>query len=253
MADHYERRGRIATHVWNALTYPIFVSIVGVITVIFLLAVVIPRFESVFSDMGQALPLPTRPLMAAGGFFSGFWWLPPAVTAFIVMSLKSITAAPAGRAAWHRLILRLPVAGSLARRTALARFTRVTGTLMLSGVTILKAIELAAANCGNLEVARRLAPVLDATREGKPLASAFQNTGLFDPFTVDITAVSEETGALPAALTEIAERYDEDVITAVQRLTSVLEPAVIVALGVAVAFIVAAMLLPILQLNLSSF
>jgi type II secretory pathway component PulF len=252
LAQSREQRTRLSAKIWNTLMYPLFMLGVGLITIVFLLAVVIPRFQLVFEDMGQLLPWPTRALIAAGDFFSAFWWLLAVAVAGAFVLLRGSLMTESGRAAMHRLALGLPVAGPLVRRAALARFARLCGVLLQNGVSILNAIDLARAGTGNSHICERLAPLRDATREGKPFAASLRRNGLFDPLSADIAAVAEETGALPAALIEIADYYDEDVLTQLQRLTAVLEPALIIALGVLVAFIVSAMLLPILQLNLGA-
>lgn len=252
LAESREQRARLAARIWNTLMYPLFMLGVGLITIVFLLAVVIPRFQIVFEDMGQVLPLPTRALVWAGDFFSAFWWLGFAVLAVCFALARGAMLSAAGRAAADRLLLGVPVAGPLAQRAALARFSRLCGVLLQNGVSILNAIELARAGAGNAFISRRLALLGDATREGKSFAASLRRSGLFDPLSADIATVAEETGALPAALVEIADHYDEDVLARLQRLTAVLEPALIIALGALVAFIVAAMLLPILQLNLGA-
>lgn len=252
LAEHYEKSRRISARIWNSLTYPLFMLGIGAMTVTFLITVVIPRFQKVFEDLGQTLPLPTRLLIGIGTFSARNWWLAPALAAAAYAVARSISRSPAARMAVHRLFLRIPVAGNIAKRTAMSRFMRVLGAMLQNGVPILTAINLAADNTGNLEIGRRLKPLEDTTREGVPLSAAFMKSGLFDPYTVDIIAVAEETGALPPSLIETADDIDEEVFNSLQRLMSLIEPALIVCLGVVVAIIVSAMLLPILQLNMSA-
>lgn len=252
LADHYEKRRLITTKIWNSLTYPIFILGVGLITVMFLIAFVIPKFQQVFDDLGQTMPPPTQLLISLGNFSSSKWWAILAAIALIAFAARRSLQSEPGKRSAHRLALSAPGVGALVRMAALGRFTRVLGVLLQNGVPILHAIELAAANTGNSEISRRLIPLRAATEEGVPVSVSFLRSGLFDALTVDITTVAEETGTLPQSLLEIADHFDDEVLTALQRVMSVIEPALIVMIGVLVAFIVSAMLLPILQLNLTS-
>lgn len=250
LADLAESESELRSRVATALVYPGFVLCVGLAMTIFLLTFVIPRLASVFTESDQLLPLPTRILLAISDGLSQWWWAWLLALIAVIVSLRQFRLSPVGRLVFDRLLLRVPLAGDLARKLQTARLARNLGVMIGQGVPLLQAIDVASSTVSNTALAAAVQQVRDAVRDGVNLANALGGSGQFPVFVSNMVAVGEESGTLETALLKVASAYERETGRILQVLTTILEPALIVLVGLVVMFIVISMLLPILQLGL---
>ena len=248
LAAYIEKAAALKRKVKAAMVYPCAIIGVALLVVIFMLTFVIPTFAQMFKDLGADLPLPTKIVMVLSDFVRSYILLLIAGMIGAVMALRSYYRTEGGRATIDALMLKLPVFGTLVRKVAVARFTRTLGTLVQSGVPILDGLRITARTAGNKVVEKAVLQCRAAVTEGKTLADPLRTSGVFPPMVTQMISVGEQTGALDAMLSKIADFYDDEVDTAVSTLTSLLEPIMIVFLGVVVGGLVVAMYLPIFKL-----
>lgn len=248
LAAYIEKAAALKRKVKAAMVYPCAIIGVALLVVIFMLTFVIPTFAQMFKDLGADLPLPTKIVMILSDFVRSYILLIIAGMIGSVMALRSYYRTEGGRATIDALMLKLPVFGTLVRKVAVARFTRTLGTLVQSGVPILDGLRITARTAGNKVVEKAVLQCRAAVTEGKTLADPLRTSGVFPPMVTQMISVGEQTGALDAMLSKIADFYDDEVDTAVSTLTSLLEPIMIVFLGVVVGGLVVAMYLPIFKL-----
>jgi type IV pilus assembly protein PilC len=248
LAAYIEKAAALKRKVKAAMVYPCAIIGVALLVVIFMLTFVIPTFAQMFKDLGADLPLPTKVVMWLSNFVRGYILLIIAGLIGCVMALRSYYRTENGRATIDALMLKLPIFGTLVRKVAVARFTRTLGTLVQSGVPILDGLRITARTAGNKVVEKAVLQCRAAVTEGKTLADPLRTSGVFPPMVTQMISVGEQTGALDAMLSKIADFYDDEVDTAVSTLTSLLEPIMIVFLGVVVGGLVVAMYLPIFKL-----
>jgi type IV pilus assembly protein PilC len=248
LAAYIEKAAALKRKVKAAMVYPCAIIGVALLVVIFMLTFVIPTFAQMFKDLGADLPLPTKIVMVLSDFVRSYILLIIAGMIGAVMALRSYYRTEGGRATIDALMLKLPVFGTLVRKVAVARFTRTLGTLVQSGVPILDGLRITARTAGNKVVEKAVLQCRAAVTEGKTLADPLRTSGVFPPMVTQMISVGEQTGALDAMLSKIADFYDDEVDTAVSTLTSLLEPIMIVFLGVVVGGLVVAMYLPIFKL-----
>lgn len=248
VADHFERDAQLKATIKSAMTYPLAMGALVLLVVIAMMVFVVPVFEKMFADMGGTLPLPTRILVAMSDGATG--WPGLVIVAviiggnFVFRQWKSTTS---GRLIWDGILLRMPVAGPLIRKLAVARFTRTFGTLVSAGVPILSALDIVGDTAGNEVVAQAVKGVRAAVKEGETIAKPLAESPVFPSMVVQMIAVGEETGALDAMLSKVADFYDEEVSTSVKGLTSVIEPIVMAVMAVLVGGIVIALYMPMFQ------
>ena len=249
LAIYIERAMNLKKKVKSAMVYPITILVVAVVIVAGLLVFVIPQFASLFTSFGGDLPVPTRLVIVAsnflGGWGGGIIFL-SMITLIII--LKKAYQTEKGRMAIDQFMLKTPVFGILIRKVAVAKFSRTLGTLITSGVPLLDALDITSKTAGNKVVETALVTTKACITEGKTMAEPLTQTKVFPPMVVQMITVGETTGALDNMLTKIADFYDDEVDVAVEALTSMLEPMLMVFLGVVVGFIVVAMYLPIFKL-----
>jgi general secretion pathway protein F len=214
-----------------------------------LFTVVIPKVVRIFEDTKAALPWTTKALMAFTGFIHDWWWAAALANVAIVWGFLKWKSTEGGRAAWDRWVLGVPIFGSLLRQIAIARFSRTLATLLKSGVPVLTALDIVRNVVGNVRLATVIAEARTAIQEGESIAAPLKRSGEFPPLVYHMVAIGERSGALEEMLTNVANAYESQVDTKVGALTSLLEPIMIVGMGVAVAFIVFSILMPILQIN----
>jgi type IV pilus assembly protein PilC len=249
VATFGEREVALKRKVKGALAYPTLLIFLGVGAVVFLVTWVVPRFTSIYKDLGGALPLPTRMLIAMSDFVSSYWWAIAAVALGLFALAVRTFATEAGKNSFDKALLRIPLLRGVIGRAALARFARTFGTLLASGVPILAALEVARGACGNREFSAKLAECIPPIREGSDLATPLEQTRLFPPEVIEMVSVGQESGALDKVLERVGDRADEEVDHALKVLISVLEPLLVVAVAGVVFFVVVAALLPALNLN----
>ena len=248
LAAYIEKAAALKRKVKAAMVYPCAIIGVALLVVIFMLTFVIPTFAQMFKDLGADLPLPTKVVMLLSDFVRSYILLLIAGMIGAVMALRSYYRTEGGRATIDALMLKLPVFGTLVRKVAVARFTRTLGTLVQSGVPILDGLRITARTAGNKVVEKAVLQCRAAVTEGKTLADPLRTSGVFPPMVTQMISVGEQTGALDAMLSKIADFYDDEVDTAVGALTALLEPIMIVVLGVLIGGLVVAMYLPIFKL-----
>src|SRR5512145_2780374 len=249
LADFTESQARLRSKILGTMAYPAAMMIIGTLVLGILFTVVIPRVTKLFADTKATLPWITRFLIAFTGFLTDYWWAMLAVIAAAIWGFLRWRATPAGKARWHRFVLTVPVFGRLARIIAIGRFTRTLSTLLKSGVPLLVAMDIVKNVVGNVRLAEVIEQARDAIREGESIAAPLKRSGEFPPLVHHMVAVGERSGALEEMLANVASAYEDQVETTVAALTSLLEPIMIVAMGVVVAFIVFSVLMPILQIN----
>ena len=248
LATFMEKNDALVRKVKGAMIYPAVIMSVAVIAIAVLLIFVIPVFEGMFSGVGMALPLPTRIVIGASDFLRGYWWAVIAAMVSSVFLFRRYYATSGGKLTIDRMLLRFPVLGDVLRKSAVSRFTRTLGTLISSGVSILDGLEITAKTAGNRVIQDAIMQSRASIAGGDTIAAPLQKSAVFPPMVISMIAVGEQTGGLDEMLSKIADFYDEEVDAAVSGLLSLLEPIMIVFLGVAVGGMVVAMYLPIFDM-----
>ncbi len=250
LADYMETTQKQRTKIISSLIYPALMVVVGSGVLIFLMAFVVPRLTQVFTEMDRHLPAMTRTLISISAFFASWRFLVfLAVLAAAIVAVRLNTRTGRGRMLLHRLRLKLPIAGGLVRKLAVARFARTLGTLLAGGIPVLRALEIVEGVVGNAVIARAVGDVRARVAEGATMSDELRTTREFPPIVVHMLAVGEASGNLEEMLANVAETYDNEVETATNSLIALLEPLMIVLMGLVVGFIVLAILLPIFQMN----
>ena len=248
LSVYIEKAAALKRKVKAAMIYPATIISVAFLVVIFMLTFVIPTFAQMFKNLGADLPLPTQIVLWLSDFVRGYILLIIAAVAGGIYGLRKYYQTETGRSTIDALLLKVPVFGTLIRKVAVARFTRTLGTLVSSGVPILEGLRITAKTAGNRVVERAVMQCRTAVTAGKTLAEPLKTSGVFPPMVIQMISVGEQTGALDAMLSKIADFYDDEVDTAVGALTALLEPLMIVVLGVIIGGLVVAMYLPIFKL-----
>src|SRR5687767_8811529 len=249
LAEFLEARAAFNEAVVSALAYPLVITTVGAGAIVFLMTFVIPRFATIFEDLGQTIPLPTQILLSVSAALQTYWWVGAIVALGGVLGWRVWTANPQGRLAWDQTLLRLPLVGALTMKVETARFARTLGTMLRSGVPVLGAMGVVGDMMSNQAVGLAVARLADGVKRGGTIATGMQQHGAFPALAVHMVRVGEETGRLEEMLLKVAETFETDVRTDLKRVLGLLEPAIILAMGVLVAFIVVAMLLAIFSIN----
>ena len=248
LASFLEKNDKLIRKVKGAMIYPTSILAVAVGAIAILLIFVIPTFEDMFASVGVPLPFPTRIVIGMSKGLQSYWW---AIIAFFVGSfflLKRYYASPNGKLAIDRLLLKLPVLGDVLRKSSVSRFTRTLGTLIASGVSILEGLEITARTAGNRVVQDAIMASRASIAGGETIAAPLAKSGVFPPMVISMISVGESTGGLDEMLSKIADFYDDEVDAAVGGLLSLLEPMMIVFLGIAVGGMIMAMYLPIFDM-----
>ncbi|MDB5323874.1 MAG: epsF 5 [Phycisphaerales bacterium] len=250
LADFMEKAAKLKKKVIGAMIYPIVVISIAVGIVSMIMIFVIPKFEEIFKDFGTKLPTVTVVLLNISRWFANqYGWAYVLAFPFVFMSLiKLAKMSEGGKYAVDAIKLKIPILGGILGKTAIARFTRTLGTLISAGVPILDALNITKETCGNEVYSRALAKVHDAIREGESMADPLRATKVCDAIVVNMVDVGEETGDLDKMLMKVADNYDNDVDVLVGSLISILEPVMVVILGLIVGFIVIALFAPMITL-----
>jgi type IV pilus assembly protein PilC len=248
VADHFEREAMIKGRIKSAMTYPIAMGSLVFIVLIAMLIFVVPTFQTMFQTMGGTLPVPTQILVnISEGVRSWPGLIFFVVVVAIVIAFRWWKSTSEGLYTWDSIKLRMPVFGKLIRKMALSRFTRTFGTLVSAGVPILAALDIVGTTSGNEVISRAVRKVRSAIKEGETIAKPLSENPVFPAMVVQMISVGEETGALDAMLSKVAEFYDEEVTAGVEGLTSLIEPLMMATLGVVVGGVVIALYLPMFQ------
>lgn len=243
--EEEELRGRVKT----ALIYPSFLAIVGLTTIFIMLSFVFPTFISLFEDMGQDLPAPTRLLIAICSFMDRFWWTFLLLLGLGIVSLKRYYADPKGRRLIDLYRLKIPIYGELVKKVEIARFAHILGALLDNGVSMLQSLRTVMDTLSNQVIIDDLAEIYEEVSRGESLAQGLLRSPIFPPMVGNMLAVGEESGNLGGLAHKVASSYEREVERTVKVVTSLLEPVLILVLGSMVGFLVISMLLPLFQLS----
>ena len=249
LAEFLEESQEFRDALVSALIYPVLLSAVGAGAIVFLMTFVIPRFATIFSDMGATIPLPTLMLLEVSGAVHRYWWLLALVVGLGALVVRAILSTPNGRLRADRLLLRLPIVGEVIVKTEVARFTRVMGTLLRSGVAMIQALAVVRETLGNRVLAEAVQGLGDGARRGAGFALPMAEASVFPPLAVHLVRVGEETGRLEEMLLQVAATLEADTRRLVKRLIALAEPCIILIMGLVVGFIVVAMLMAILSVT----
>lgn len=249
MAEYLERAKALRKMISSALTYPAILFAVAVLSLTFLLAYVVPSFADLFSDMGGNLPAPTRLVMNMGDFMANWWWLVLGVLVGGYYWMKRQFENETFRVGFDRRVLNWPLAGELIRNVEITRFSRTLGVLLQGGVPLVGGLGIARETVSNRTLRKELDGAIAALREGKSLSGALLDGQQFPELALHMMQVGEETGQLEEMLLKVAELYEDEVGTVTQRLLALLEPVLILTLGVLIAGIIVSILLGILGVN----
>ncbi len=248
LAEFKERAQSLKKKVQGAMIYPCAVITVATLIVGFIMVYIIPKFKAIFKDFGVELPEITVWLIATSDFVAAYWYLGPAIPVALWLFIKIVKKNKTGEYIVDAIALRIPLLGKILRKSVTARVCRTLGTLIASGVPILEALIIARDTAGNAVFRRAFDHIYAAIREGESMAVPLRETRIVDDMVVNMVDVGEETGALDNMLYKIADVYDEEVNVLVDALISLLEPLMVVALGLIVGFIVIALFMPLIKL-----
>jgi general secretion pathway protein F len=250
LADFSEKQQALKGRVRAALAYPLFMFLIGSGVLFFLVTFVVPNVTRIFDEMHQTLPLITIILIGVSRFLESFWWIIVAglIGAFVALKYF-LSKTQKGRGLLDRIMLALPVVGPINRKMAVARFSRTLGTLLESGVPLLASLEIVRNIVGNSLISDAIQQAGNDVREGQSLSAPLARSGIFPTISVEMISVGEQSGNLEPMLYRIAEAYEKEVESGITMLTSLLEPVMILVMGLAVGFIVVSILLPIFEMN----
>ncbi|WP_457574895.1 type II secretion system inner membrane protein GspF [Desulfolithobacter sp.] len=249
LAEFGESQQALKARIKAALTYPLFMAVVGTLVLFLLITFIVPSITKVFEGTSQALPLPTIILINLSGFFKNYWWLLILLIAAAVAAIRFFITRPAGRRLWDRLKLTLPLLGDLNIKIASARLGRTLSSLLESGVPLVTALQIVRNILNNIILAETID---DATRElekGRSLSQILKKSPWFPPMLVQMIGVGEQSGALEKMLAKVADNYEREVEAKILTMTSLIEPIMILVMGGVVSFIVVSILLPIFEMN----
>jgi general secretion pathway protein F len=249
LADYLQRQARIRNRIAAALAYPIVMVMVGVVIVIILMVFVVPKVLAVVERTGQSIPLPTMILKTTADFLGAFWYIPLGLILALALLHRLGMRSEEYRWRKDRFMLKLPVLGDLFRKTAVSRFAVSMSTLLKSGVPVLEALRIVKDIVDNQVLARVLDTVQKRIIEGTDISTPIKRSGVFPPVVGYMIAVGEQSGQLEDMLDQVATAYDEEIEVQTQKVTSLMEPLIIVAMAVVVGFIVISVMLPILKIS----
>jgi type IV pilus assembly protein PilC len=244
LATFLEREQEIIGKIKGAMVYPCVVLVFAVLMVFAMMMFVLPTFKDIFADFGGKLPAITAMMFGISTFMRRFWYLIMAMPFGIVAAFKYYYSLESGRWNLDLLKLKIPVVGELVQKMSISRFSRTLGTLVNSGVPMLRALEIVSETAGNVVIAKAVTDARNCVREGQKISQPLENSGMFPPMVTQMIDVGEETGRMSDMLIKVATFYDNEVEVAVKALTSLIEPALIIFLGGIVGFIVASIMVP---------
>jgi general secretion pathway protein F len=249
LADYTESTAELRSKLRSALTYPAIMFVFGGLLLFFLLSYVVPKITRLFLESKQVLPLPTRVLMAISGMLSTWWPLLLVLAIGATFGLRFYVRTPAGRERYDHWVLAAPIFGKLAKKIAVARFSRTLSTLLRSGIGLLPSLDIVKNIVDNKALYDATEAARDAIREGQSIAPPLRKSGIFPPLMIHMIAVGERSGQLEEMLYKTAETYEAEVDTTIATLTTLLQPIMTIFMGGVVLFIVLAILLPIFQMS----
>jgi general secretion pathway protein F len=249
LADFTEGRQVLRQKVSSAMIYPIVLTGLAITIVSFLLAFVVPKVVSVFENTGNELPAPTRILISVSDFMRDYWWLLLVIVAGVIFGIRAILQNERARRRFHRFLLRIPVVGRLVQGVNTARFTRTLSILAGSGVPVLESFRISGAVVGNIPMREAVTDAAARVREGGAIGKSLATSGLFPPMTLHLISSGEASGQLETMLNRAATNQERELDGIISALLAIMEPALIVLMGLVVLAIVVSMLLPLFELN----
>lgn len=253
LAAYLEQADALREETKSALIYPAILMATTCGAVVMLLGFVLPRFRPLFEGAGDKLPLITKAVMAAGEFFNGYWWLLVAAGLVLALIVRALVHAPGARAQWDRRVIDMPLIGDILKKVETARLTRTLGTLLVNGVPMLSALEIARETVVNHAFNADLAGVTAGVKEGKRLSEEIEKQDLFPAMAVQLLRVGDESGQLESMLIKTADIYDNEVQRSIRRFLALLTPALTIFLGILIAGIIVSILMAILSINEIAF
>ena len=249
LADISERQQALSNRVRSAMAYPVLMFIVGILILMFLLTYIVPSITAIFTDMEQALPAPTRLLIAVSGFLKNAWWLILLAAAVAFVVLRQVRQTDKGRYWWDRGILALPMVGALKTKMAVARFARTLGSLLENGVSLMSSLDIVRNIVGNRIIAEAVENAAKDVEKGGGLGKSLSASNVFPHIAIQMIQVGENSGELETMLGKVSDIYENEVEATVSALTALLEPVIILFMAVVVGFIVLSICLPIFEMN----
>lgn len=249
LAEYLANSKAVRSSVVSALIYPAILLVVAVLAIVGMLTFVIPQFESLFNDMGDALPVLTRNVLATANFLKSYGWLLALLVAALIIFVRQWVRSEPGRRQFDARVLKLPILGQVVFKYEVSKFSNTVGTLLGNGVSLLQAISIAVETVDNQFIKGHLALLEPAVKRGQRVSVALAEAGIFSPLVIQMVRVGEESGSLDAMMTELAQVYDEEVQAGVKRSLTFLEPALILTMGISIAVIIVAILMGIMSVN----
>ena len=249
LADISEKQQELKYRIQSALAYPILMTLLGGTVLVFLLVFIVPNITGIFADMNQVLPTPTRILIAFSDFLKVYWWVILLVLAAIVIIARRLKKTVRGRYFFDKRLLRLPVFGQLARKLAVARFSRTLGSLLENGVTMLPALDIAKNIADNVLISNSVEEAAKEVGQGQGLGVSLGATGIFPNLSIQMIQVGEQSARLEAMLNKMADVFENEAESSIMSLTSLLSPLLILIMGIVVGFIVLSICLPIFEMS----
>jgi general secretion pathway protein F len=249
LSTYLETSEDLRSYIVGAMIYPVLLSFVGLVSVTILTLFVVPRFSSIFKDMGVPLPLPMAILQGLSGFLSGYWWVVLIAILLIGFYFKRFRESEQGRLKWDRWLLSIPLVGVVLRKVEVARFSRSLGTLLHGGVPLLQAMTIVREIIGNQSIAMTIEPIRNGIKKGEGIARPMKQSAVFPPLAMHLIEVGEESGKLDSMLIQVGDVYDVEVRNSIKNLIAFFEPALILLMGVIIGTIVVSMLMAIFSIN----
>ena len=249
LADYLTNAKSVRSGVVSALVYPAILFTVAVLSIVGMLGFVVPQFETLFNDMGDALPVLTRIVISAGDGLIRYGWLLLLLLGMTVYVVRHWLRSEEGRAKFDESMVRLPFFGAIIFKYEVSRFSRTVGTLLGNGVSLLRALSIAVETVDNTHIKNSLRVLEPAVKRGQRMSVALEETGTFSPLVIQMIRVGEESGSLDQMMTELADVYDDEVQTGVKRSLTFLEPALILVMGGVIALVIIAILMGIMSVN----
>ena len=249
LADMQEHQAKLRAQLMSSLAYPVFMGFFAIAVVIFLMMFIVPRITKIFERQEAELPKPTEILIAVSHFLGSYWWLMAGVVAGLFFLWRFWISRPEGRLKWDRMKLRFPLYGSLHLKLVCARFARTMGTMLQSGLTMLPALEVVNSVLENAYFKEHMDEVKAGVRRGRDLAQPMRETGLFPSMMIHMVELGQKSGEIEEMLMRVADTYDDDVRLTIEAIVGLLEPVIIIVMGIFVGFLVISILLPILNMS----
>lgn len=249
LAEFGENQQALRGRFKAALAYPVFMALIGVLVLFFLITFIVPNITKVFIEMHHALPLPTLMLIKTSNFMLSFWWVIVLILIGVIVAVKQGVKRPKFHYIWDKIKLRSPVFGAINQKIALAQFSRALGSLIQSGVPLLSSMQIVRNIVNNVLIAGVIDNAVEEVREGQSLAGSLSRSPWFSSIVVQMISIGEQSGELEGMLNKIADNNEREVESSIMALTSMLEPVMILAMGLVVGFVVISILLPIFEMN----